>query len=243
MSPRNPAFLALLVTAMAVVQPAIAAEEEEKPDPWEGNVKLGYLATTGNTDTSSLNTGFEVNYTTGRWEHGATGLAINSAENDVTTAEAYELGWRSGWDFSERDFLFGRLDWRKDRFGAFNTQFSQTLGYGRRIIDTGVHTLNGEVGAGARQSEDQTGVTEDETILTGALAYKWKFSDSASFTQTLNVEVGNENTYSESVTAITATLVGSLNLVASYTIKNNSSVPVGTDKTDTRSAIALEYGF
>ena len=46
-----------------------------------------------------------------------------------------------------------------------------------------------------------------------------------------------------SVTSITARLIGALNLVASYTIRNNSDVPVGTEKTDTRTAISLEYAF
>ena len=50
-------------------------------------------------------------------------------------------------------------------------------------------------------------------------------------------------TYSESVTALSAKLFGDLALVASYTIKNNSDVPPLTEKTDTYTALALEYIF
>ncbi len=232
----------IFVVSLTFTAPLFAAEEEEK-DPLEGNVKFGYLATTGNTETSSLNTSFEAKYVAGQWHHEAMASAINASENKVTTAEAYEAGWKSGWDFTDRDFVFGRLNWRKDRFGGFDTQFSQTVGYGRRIIDTEAHTLNGELGFGARQSEDQLGVSQDETIATGALNYKWKFSETSEFGQTFRVEVGNDNTFSESVTSITARLVGALNLVASYTIRNNSDVPVATEKTDTRTAISLEYVF
>ncbi|MDH3758735.1 MAG: DUF481 domain-containing protein, partial [Gammaproteobacteria bacterium] len=121
------------VISLALSAPLLAAEEEEVDDPLEGNVKLGYLATTGNTETSSLNTSFEAKYVAGEWHHEATASAINASENKVTTAEAYEAGWKSGWDFTDRDFVFGRLNWRKDRFGGFDTQFSQTVGYGRRI--------------------------------------------------------------------------------------------------------------
>ena len=63
------------------------------------------------------------------------------------------------------------------------------------------------------------------------------------FDQTFRVEVGSDNTFSESVTSITARLIGALNLVASYTIRNNSDVPLGTEKTDTRTAVSLEYAF
>ena len=233
----------VFITSLMLAAPLLAAEEEEADDPLEGNVKFGYLATTGNTETSSLNTSFEAKYVAGDWHHEAMASAINASENKVTTAEAYETGWKSGWNFSERDYVFGRLNWRKDRFGGFDTQFSQTLGYGRRIIATDVHSLDGELGFGARQSEDQLGVSTNETIGTGALKYKWKFSDSSEFGQTLRFEAGSDNTFSESVTSITARLIGALNLVASYTIRNNSDVPVGTEKTDTRTAISLEYTF
>ena len=149
----------LFVASLTLASTLFAAEEEEADDPLEGNVKFGYLATTGNTETSSLNTSFEAKYVAGNWHHEAMASAINASENKVTTAEAYETGWKSGWDFTERDFVFGRLNWRKDRFGGFNTQFSQTVGYGRHIIDTDAHDLHGELGFGARQSEDQLGVS------------------------------------------------------------------------------------
>ena len=235
---RSLAFIASLTLAA----PLLAATEEED-DPLEGSVKFGYLATTGNTETSSLNTSFESRYVAGDWHHEALASAINASESKVTTAEAYEAGWKSGWDFTDRDYVFGRLNWRKDRFGAFDTQFSQTVGYGRHIIDTDAHSLEGELGFGARQSEDQLGVSSNEMIGTASLDYKWTFSDTSDFGQTLRFEVGPDNNFSESVTSITARLVGALNLVASYTIRRNSDVPVGTEKTDTRTAVALEYAF
>ena len=238
-------FRDLLIAAALCVLTSVAwaQEEEEENDPLEGNIKLGYLATTGNTETSSLNTGFNAAYKVNRWTHEARGSAINASENNVTTAEAYELGWKTGWDLTEKDYLYGQLDWRKDRFGGFATQFSQTVGYGRHFFDTGVHSLTGNVGAGARQSEDQLGTTIDETIVTGDLNYGWKFSETAEFTQTLRVEAGDENTFTEAVSSIAATLIGNLRLVASYTYRNNSDVPLGSEKTDTRTAISLEYGF
>jgi putative salt-induced outer membrane protein len=68
-------------------------------------------------------------------------------------------------------------------------------------------------------------------------------SENSDFTQDLLVEAGDENTYLESKTAISATLVGNLALVASYTIRSNSDVPLGTEKTDTFTALSLEYAF
>ncbi|MEM7432013.1 MAG: DUF481 domain-containing protein [Pseudomonadota bacterium] len=238
----NTKFLSGLCLLMIALP--LAAQEEEAPEsPWSGKALLGYLATSGNTDNTNLNSGFSVGYSAGDWTHGFEATAINATEDNETTAEAYTAGWKSERALSEANFLFGRLDWRKDRFSGYDTQFSQTVGYGRRIIDTDRHSLNGEIGAGARQSDLITGETESETIATGGLYYKWTISDTAAFTQDFLVETGSSNTYLESVTALSATLVGDLALVASYTVKNNSDVPLGVEKTDTYTALSLEYGF
>ena len=237
-----------LLVAALLLSPmwAFAHEEaaaEEDTSPWSGKVSFGYLATSGNTENSSLNSSFEVGYATVKWNHLLDGYAINASEANVNTAEAYGVGWKSERNLSEHNFLFGRLSYRNDRFSGFTTQFSQALGYGRRIINTEAHVLNAEIGVGARQSERADGVDENDLILDGGLHYQWTFSESANFTQDFAVEYGDLNTYLESVSAVTARLIGQLALVASYTIKNNSDVPVGTENTDTFAAIALEYEF
>lgn len=239
MNLRNVCVIGLLLLAT----PLIAAEEEEEESPWSGNVKLGYLATSGNTESSSLNSGFHLAYTLEKWLHEATAAAIQSSESDATTAEAYDLGWNSRRSRTEQDFLFGRLDWRKDRFSSIEEQFSQSVGYGRRLLDKEAHKLEGELGIGARQSDLADGTDESEMIITGRLTYGWTISETAGFGQGFVVESGSSNTFSESVTSLKAQLVGSLALVASYTIRHNSEVVPGTESTDTFTALSLEYAF
>lgn len=230
--------LLLMITTLPV-----AAQQGEADDLWSGKATLGYLATSGNTENSNLNSGFELGYTPGKWAHLLKARAIYAAENKVTTTEAYELAFKSERSISEQDFIFGLLDWRKDRFSSYDSQFSQTVGYGRRIINRELHKLNAEIGAGSRQSNLVDGTSEREFIVRGALNYRWILSETAEFMQTLSIESGDANTYSESVTALKARLVSDLALVASYTIKNNSDVLPGTEKTDTYSALSLEYAF
>jgi putative salt-induced outer membrane protein len=232
-----------LVTLLVLAAPVLAAEEEEAKSPWAGKALLGYLATSGNTNNSNLNSAFEISYTSGDWVHAFKASAIGASEDDVTTSEAYEAGWKSERSLSENNYLFGQLDWRKDRFSGYSTQFSQTVGYGRRLIDKEKHQLNAEIGAGARQSDLADGTEESETVLRGGLDYNWKIGDTSAFSQVLSVESGSENTYSESVTKLSASLVGNLALVASYTIKHNSDVPPLTENTDKFTAVSLEYTF
>jgi len=235
--------LRMIVMTAALLAPFSLMAQDEPESPWSGKATLGYLATSGNTENTTLNTGFEVGFKTGQWGHSFKASAIEASENESTTAEAYDAGWKSERNLSEKDFLFGRLSWRKDRFGGFETQFSQTLGYGRRLIDSDKHKLNAEIGAGARQSELQDGTKEDETIFRGGMYYKWLFSETAEFRQDLTMEGGDQNTYVESVTAISAKLIGDLALVASYTVKHNTDVLPLLEKTDTYTALSIEYAF
>ena len=91
--------LALLSLGLhAFAQEEAAAEEEA--GPWAGKVSLGYLATSGNTENSSLNSSFEVSYTTGKCVHIANGFAINASESNATTSEAFGAGWKRQTDLS-----------------------------------------------------------------------------------------------------------------------------------------------
>ena len=229
-----------LAVGVAQAQEEAAAEEE---GPWSGKVVFGFLATDGNTENTSLNSGFEVGYATGKWAHLLDGLAINSTQDGDTTAEAYQLGWKTEYNFNETNYLFGRVNWRKDRFSGYDTQLSETIGYGRRLIDTGTHILNAEIGAGARQLDLPDGTSENDVIVRGGLDYTWAMSETAEFTQDLIIESGETNTYLESITALKAQLFGDVALVASYTIKNNSDVLPGVEETDTYTALSLEYAF
>jgi putative salt-induced outer membrane protein len=119
------------IISLAILISAVPAYAQEPESPWSGKVSFGYLATSGNTENSNLNTAFQVGYTPGQWAHLLKGLAIYATESNATTSEAYELGWKSERNITEQNFLVGRLDWRKDRFSTYEKQFSQTVGYGR----------------------------------------------------------------------------------------------------------------
>ncbi len=230
----------LLVSSVVLAQAPAPAEEES---PWSGALSLGYLSTSGNTETTSYNTKFAIGYETDKWSHVLNGSANGADETDRTTAEAYQAGWKSEYSFTEHDFVFGTVDWRKDHFSGVYQQLSEAIGYGRRIIDTPNHLLSAGIGVGHRQADLADGTSESGVIGRGSIDYTWTFSETAGFDQNIIVESGSDNTYLESVSAIRAKLLGSFALVLSYTIKQNSNVPVGSEKTDRLSAVSIEYAF
>jgi putative salt-induced outer membrane protein len=208
-----------------------------------GRVALGYLATSGNSDSENLNLKFGGDYYGEIWHHALTGRAIHASTSGMKTAEAYGLTWQSSGDFGDKSFIFGRVAWDKDKFSGYDQQIREVVGYGRHFVDNERHEFNGEVGAGLRQSDLRDGTSEDETIVRLSLDYNFQVSDTAEFEQTFGVESGPDNTNTETVTALKAEVWTDLAIVLSYTIKRNSDVPVGTVKKDTFTSVALEYSF
>lgn len=225
--------------AAALAAPVFAQQQEGL----SGKVAFGYLATSGNSDNENMNLSFSGKKVSGNWTHALDGQAVKSSTNSVTTAQAYGLGWQSQYDFSEHNFVFGLVDWDKDEFSAYDQQTREVVGYGRRIIGTEKHVLNGQAGIGARQADLRDGTSEDDTIARLGLDYEWQISDTAKFNQTFSVESGSNNTYTESMSSLSADVWGNFAIVLSYTIKQNSTVPAGVAKRDTFTAISLEYSF
>lgn len=212
--------------------------------PWSGDVAAGFLATSGNSETRSLNGKLAIGYAQERWKNAFLATALSSSDNDSTTAERYTVGNKLDYNFTEHDYLFGALEWEKDLFGGVRERTSETVGYGRRVLTGPVHALDLEVGAGARQTKAAvTGEREEDLIGRAAGKYVWTISDTSSFSQTLKVESGDSNTFTESVSELKLAIVGNLHALLSYTIRNNSDVPAGTEKTDTFTAVNLAYSF
>jgi len=226
-----------------------AAESLEFEGPWSGEVALGYLASSGNTDSSSATFEFRVGYRVNNWEHQLGGRAFGSSEDKTTTAENYRLGWKSTYDFTVRDYGFGRLDWNKNRFSGYPEQSFAVAGYGRRVLDSEKFLLNLEAGVGyadqKRYIDQDLRTTEKADGAVGRLAgdFVWNFSENANFQQILNVSAASDNTFWESISRIKANLVGPLALALSYTIQGNTDVAPGVEKRDTFTAITLDYSF
>jgi len=236
---RNTILAAVLLTA-----PVFAlAQEEEDTGPWSGAASLGYLSTAGNTETTSFNTKFDVGYETGNWLHTFGASALGSDQEGVTLAEAYQALLKTAYSFTEHDYVFGLVDWRKDRFSGVEQQVSEAIGYGRRLIDTPVHLLSAEVGIGHRSADLVDGTSESGVIGRAGLDYTWTFSETSNFNQLITIETGSDNTYTESVSALRARVLGDFAVVLSYTIRNNSDVPLGTEKSDRLTAVSIEYAF
>lgn len=216
---------------------------------WTGDVELGYSRTDGNTKTTTTNAKLDMDHAVDKWRHTIFGDAYYSKDNTVKTAERYALAYKPKYFMDKQNYVFGLVRYDQDKFSFIDQRTTEVVGVGRQFINNPVHYLDGEIGAGARQTDyvvDPTTTTLDdnETIVYIGGKYTGKISDNARFTQNLRVEFGEENTYTESISALGLSIVGNLSAKLSYTVRHNSDVKgVLGDNTDSLMGVNLVYSY
>jgi putative salt-induced outer membrane protein len=220
-----------------------AASKVAVKEGWQGSVSLGYLHTTGNSNTVSLNGKALAGYKSGNWQDSLAFTALNASQDNVRTAESYEGSGQSNYSLTENNYLFGALNYLSDRFSGYDRRTTEIVGYGRRLLNSDTQQLGVELGVGAIQTHYTDDTSEIGLIERLALNYLWQFSEKSNFSENLSVEHDTDNDFTQSVTALTTNLAGDFALSVSYTVKHNSTVLPGFKNTDTITAISLVYSF
>jgi putative salt-induced outer membrane protein len=231
---------------LGISQPVMSQDdEEEEKEGWSGKGEFGYVQTSGNTDTSTLNMGLAFAYNRDKWRHHLGATALRSEQDDELDAERYTFDAQSDYKFSEKDYAFGAFRYVSDEFAPFDPVSTLSFGYGRELIKTKRNYLLGEIGVGYRvQDEAVSGMSEDGAILRGRLDYKWTISESTEFANLFLVEAGSDNTYVQNDTSIAVAINSRFALKAAFQVRYNSDPPPETlDDTDTQFTTNLVYNF
>lgn len=238
---RTTAVNICLIVALVAGSPASAEEQQRRL--WKSSIELGAVVTTGNTDQRNFNFRADATRDSERFRHTMHVSGLRSSEDAVVTAQKYYTHYQGDFKLNGHHALFGRVSYEDDQFSGFDYQADVTFGYTRRLLKRENMELNGDLGAGVRRTRETGAAVEDEFITRMALRYLWQISESAEFTQNLSVEVGDRSTITRSESAIQSTLVGNLAMKFAVNVKHQSEVPVGSQKTDTETAITLVYKF
>ncbi len=225
--------------AVIVFVPVIVSANE-----WKGEGELGFTSTSGNTDSENLNAKLGLSKETEKWKHSAVLQSIKAKTDNVSSADSFLFIEKSEYKLQEHTYLFSRLRYEDDRFSGYDYQASLTIGVGRRFINSTSQTLDMSAGIGYRQVKDSASrETDDEGIFSGDARYEFKISKTATFNQDVLVEAGEDNTYTQSNTALKTRINGNLASKINYQLKRNSEVPPGTEKTDKVLTVSLVYSF
>jgi putative salt-induced outer membrane protein len=228
---------AMLATILAGAANAAVA------DPLTGEGELGLSVTRGNSESETLTGKAKIEKKTAAWTHTAAVEAVKTATGGITNAQRYVGTAKSARDLNETIYLFGTGRYDADKFSGFSYQTSAATGVGFHVIKTDPTILDLEAGVGYRVDRTLVGEVLRDAILRTAAKFSHKLTANTTFTEDALVELGNDNTYSESVTGLKVDMNSNLALRLGLTVKNNSDPPAGKKSTDSYSTVTLVFKF
>lgn len=241
-------FVAIILVLLPF---GVVAEEATPPrgvgpdqavNKWVGGIDLGFISTSGNTETETLTFGFDLGRKGENWNHVFHLEAFNNSSDGDRSAEKYLTYWQSNLKFNERQSIFFRGEYEEDKFGSFDYQGTVTVGYSHVVVDTDKHNLVLDAGPGYRKSKvTATQETEGEGIIRLAGDYNWKISQNAKFGQFLSAEKGSKNTVGRSRTYLEVNIVEALAVRLSYHLRWNKEVAPTDDNWDRETIVSVVY--
>jgi putative salt-induced outer membrane protein len=230
-------------TMIGLVCGVLAAGTASAAD-WTGKGSLGGVLSRGNTDMETINANLDVATVVGGWTYKMGASFLNTVEDDIASADRFELRGEANYALTERSYLFGSLRYEDDRFTDFAYQAVLAGGYGYKFIATEETKFEGQIGLGYRQTEILvTGEKQDEPIVRGAMNFEHKLTATTLIYDKFLVEHGEDNTYIQNALGIEVKINDAFALALDYQVRQNSEVLPGTEKTDQVLTANLVYGF
>lgn len=211
---------------------------------WKGSVQAGADISNGNTHRQQLNGGLKMTRDWNTWALELHATGRSTVEDHKRTEEKYVFGGQVNRNLNDRDFVFGNAEYVNDVFSGFNYRMTETIGYGRHIIKRDNLKLTAQAGIGAQTSEDSvTEKTSTDAVVTPQANLEWKITPNLTFLQNAKATIGNDNTITNTTTALKTKLIGNLSMQAQFDWQHVKSVPTGTKKNDTETTLNLVYDF
>lgn len=251
-------MLCLLFSSFAVIA---HAEEAASTTEFKGEGGLGLTINDGNSETQNLNASLAIQYIAGKFTNNFDLFAnqAESTDNDgitTETADSLKFSYKLDYNFDEKNYIWAGYINDSNVYAGYDPQTSLSAGYGRSWIKNDTTLFNSEIGIGTKDTDgvrfdnttnrfiDNPLTSGDESLTQIAANFEHKFNENTQFIQKLLFQLGEDNDYTESFSAIKVAMSDKLSLQFSYLLKKNSDI-VGSrgDDTDSTTAVTAVYGF
>ncbi|MDU0355822.1 DUF481 domain-containing protein [Paraglaciecola aquimarina] len=222
------------------------AAEEEKPFSMDG--EFGFIATSGNTETTSIKGKLSAHQELEMWSNDFKAEALYKKDQisgtAQTTAQKYFVSAQANYKLENPDHrVFGFASYSDDRFSSFNYQSTVSAGWSQKLWQDDSSKFDYSIGPDYSFNETDEGEKQNSFIVRGALNYQLKLSKTANFTQLFSTEVGSDNTKSKSESSVSAKISDGFSLKVSLILDHNTDVAADKEKLDTQTAVTLVYTF
>jgi len=223
----------------------VMAEDDEKSNAsWSGKGQLGITATSGNSDTETINAGLSLKRESGKWLSEINVNILRASSGGIDTAERFVINTKTGYKFDEKNYLYYGTRYENDNFSGFDYTITTGVGYGHKFIETDEKRLIGEIGLGYKtQALDIDRSETKDMVMIGKLNFMRQLTETVKFEDVLIVEIGDSNTFVQNDAGFSFKATEKISLKLAHQIRYNSDVPVGFEKTDTLISANLVYDF
>jgi putative salt-induced outer membrane protein len=234
--------LLFLCTTDAWAQPAPAPP----PPRREGTAEFAFVGTSGNASTQTVGLGGELIYRPPQWVLRNRAAFLRNKAEEALIAQSLLYQSRAERALTTRLGAFGDYGYFRDRFAGINHRNAVAGGLAYKLFETAVHLFAVDGALGYLNEQRLAGEDVSSPTYGGGAAYRWKFSDTAQFTDDAKFTglfADSDDWRVLQTAALTARLTQLLSLKLSNTIGYvNAPVP-GFKSTDTNTSIALVAKF
>jgi putative salt-induced outer membrane protein YdiY len=168
-SPLSLAFVFCLFSQLAFAQ----ATPPAPPPGWAGSASAGLAMTSGNSDTSTVNSAYELKRDTGGpFVFKSNGLLVWGKSEGILTSDRLGLDGRLERKLSERTSLFGQTQYLRDSFKAIDYLIAPTVGLTRLLVKNDRTEFGVDGGVGGVWEKN----TDLDADLDGAVIAGQKFT-------------------------------------------------------------------
>jgi putative salt-induced outer membrane protein YdiY len=224
--------------------------------PWAGDVELGLVLSSGNTESTAIRANAELLHEMKDFRNKYLIQTLfqrnsqfdreNNSKTSNTTGQRLNLVGQSNYKFHRSEFsIFGRGAYLNDRFGAFREQASIAAGSAMRIYEEGDNYWDIETGPGFAHQETSDGERSTGIIWYAATNLDYQLNEHNSFRQSLewSVSLDGKNSSWQSRSAFTSQVSGQLSMRLGFLVKYDSNPGEFRSKTDTETSATLVYSF
>jgi len=250
------ALIVVFAAAPALAQEAVAPPPcacpcpcpEPPPPPLTGSFSAGLALTTGNTDTSSFNLGFNLVYDPKTHAlFRADAFYLRSTNNGAATADKGAASFRYEYTVTDRVYAFAQVGYLRDQFKNVLYLVTPMAGGGYYFVKQKDLELTGDASVGGAFESDSGYAATNSGAFSVGQGFSWKISPNATFTEKVT-GLWKMNHLSDSFyhfeTSLAASITKASELKITYLVDfKNRPNPDTLKKTDTALIAAFVYKF
>ncbi|API57919.1 hypothetical protein BSL82_00230 [Tardibacter chloracetimidivorans] len=209
---------------------------------WSGQGELGASTSSGNSESVGVTAGLQLSKEDINWQHKFNALVDYRRANGVTEKEHFNTAYQGQRKISRTLYVYGLLQYERDRPAGYYRRFSEGLGLGVRLLDRPGLRLDMDGGPAFRQTAFIASGEEKELSGRASMAFRWDITPRLGFSQDASAFLADNSSF-VSTSAMTTKLFGALSSRLSFDVRHETEPPAGSVKTDTVSRVTLLYSF